>query len=176
MDSETIAKNKQNSSSVAETNGTTTRTAPPPRPGSDTATDGNSSEMPAMSGEMGEMPEMNCEESEDGETNCEPPEMPEGMEGFEGGPMGDGNFPGEMLQQTTTSNDSILHPVAYLSLGAGSVILSTVMMYTCFSNFFHKKPAATFDKWQKFMWFVIATVVLSAAIITLCYFIPIWVG
>lgn len=160
---------------VAETNDTTIRTAPPTKPSGDNTSD----EMPAAPGEMeemGEMPEMNCEESEDGETNCGPPTPPESTEGFEGGPMGGGNFPGETTQQSAASSDSILHPVAYLSLGAGSVILSTVIMYACFSNFFHKKPAVTFDKWQKFMWFAIATIILSAALIALCYFVPIWVS
>lgn len=166
---ETVAKK------VAETDGTTTRTAPPTKPSSDTTND-KSSEMPTAPEEMGEMPEMNCEENEDSETNCEPPTPPDGMEGFEGGPMGDGNFPGETMQQPATSNDNILHPIAYLSLGAGSVIFSMIIMYTCFSNFFHKKPAATFDKWQKFMWFAIATIMLSVALIALCYFVPVWVS
>lgn len=164
---ETIAKR------VAETGDTTTRTAPPAKPNSDT-TSGENGEMSAEPGEMGEMPEMNCEESEDSEANCEPPTPPEDMDGFEGGPMGGGGFPGNTTQQTTAPSDNILHPVAYLSLGAGSVILSTVIMYACFSNFFHKKPAVTFDKWQKFMWFVIAAVVLSVALIMLCYFVPAW--
>ena len=75
-----------------------------------------------------------------------------------------------------SSSDSILHPVTYLSLGAGSVILSTVIMYACFSNFFHKKPAATFNKWQKFMWFIIAALIMSAALIILCYFVPTWIS
>lgn len=162
---ETIAKR------VDETNNTT-KTTPPTKPTNDT----ESGENGAMPGEMGEMPEMNCEESEGSEANCEPPTPPENMEGFEGGPMGGGGFPGDTTQQTTTPSDNVLHPVAYLSLGAGSVILSTVIMYACFSNFFHKKPAATFNKWQKFMWFIIAILVMSAALIILCYFVPTWIS
>lgn len=162
---ETIAKR------VDETNNTA-KTTPPTKP----TNDAESGENGAMPGEMGEMPEMNCEESESGEANCEPPTPPENMEGFEGGPMGSGGFPGEAIQQTTTPSDNVLHPVAYLSLGAGSVILSTIIMYACFSNFFHKKPAATFNKWQKFMWFIIAILVMSAALIILCYFVPTWIS
>ncbi len=165
---ETIAKR------VDETNNTA-KTTPPTKPTNDTGSGGNDA-MPAGPGEMGETPEMNYEESEGSEANCEPPTPPEGMEGFEGGPMGNGGFPGEATQQNTVSSDSILHPVAYLSLGAGSVILSTVIMYACFSNFFHKKPAATFNKWQKFMWFIIAILVMSAALIILCYFVPTWIS
>lgn len=126
--------------------------------------------------EIGEMPEMNCTENEDSEANCEPPTPPEGMEEFGGGPMGGGGFLDDITQQTTTPSDNVLHPVAYLSLGAGSVILSTVIMYACFSNFFHKKPAAIFNKWQKFMWFIIAALIMSAALIILCYFVPTWIS
>ena len=162
---ETIAKR------VDETNNTA-KTTPPTKP----TNDAESGENGTMPGEMGEMPEMNCEESESGEANCEPSSPPESMEGFEGGPMGGGGFPGGTTQQTTTPSDNVLHPVAYLSLGAGSVILSTVIMYACFSNFFHKKPAATFNKWQKFMWFIIAILVMSAALIILCYFVPTWIS
>ena len=165
---ETIAKR------VDETNNTA-KTTPPTKPTSDTES-GENGAMPAGPGEMGEMPEMNCEESESGEANCEPPTPPESMEGFEGGPMGGGGFPGDTTQQTTTPSDNVLHPVAHLSLGAGSVILSTVIMYACFSNFFHKKPAATFNKWQKFMWFIIAALIMSAALIILCYFVPTWIS
>ena len=162
---ETIAKR------VDETNNTA-KTTPPTKP----TNDAESGENGTMPGEMGEMPAMNCEESESGEANCEPSSPPESMEGFEGGPMGGGGFPGGTTQQTTTPSDNVLHPVAYLSLGAGSVILSTVIMYACFSNFFHKKPAATFNKWQKFMWFIIAALIMSAALITLCYFVPTWIS
>lgn len=165
---ETIAKR------VDETNNTAKAT-PPTKPAND-AESGENGAMPAGPGEMGEMPEMNCEESESGEANCEPSSPPESMEGFEGGPMGGGGFPGGTTQQTTTPSDNVLHPVAYLSLGAGSVILSTIIMYACFSNFFHKKPAATFNKWQKFMWFIIAILVMSAALIILCYFVPTWIS
>ena len=165
---ETIAKR------VDETNNTA-KTTPPTKPTND-AESGENGAMPAGPEEMGEMPEMNCEESESGEANCEPPTPPESMEGFEGGPMGGGGFPGDTTQQTTTPSDNVLHPVAYLSLGAGSVILSTVIMYACFSNFFHKKPAATFNKWQKFMWFIIAILAMSAALIILCYFVPTWIS
>lgn len=167
-DTEIIAKR------AAETDNTA-KTTPPTKPTSDTES-GENGAMPAGPEEMGEMPEMNCEESESGEANCEPPTPPESMEGFEGGPMGGGGFPGDTTQQTTTPSDNVLHPVAYLSLGAGSVILSTVIMYACFSNFFHKKPAATFNKWQKFMWFIIAILIMSAALIILCYFVPTWIS
>jgi len=173
MESEEIAKTKQKGGPMAEnSDNTNTKTVSPTKPSD--ATDGDASETSTMPADMGEAPEMNCEENEDGETTCEPPEMPEDMEGFEGRPM-EGEFPGE-LTSGSGSSDSILHPVAYLSLGAGSVILSTIIMYACFSNFFHKKPAATFDKWQKFMWFIVALVVLSVGLITLCYFIPIWMN
>ena len=167
-DTEIIAKR------AAETDNTA-KTTPPTKPTSDTES-GENGAMPAGPEEMGEMPEMNCEESESGEANCEPPTPPESMEGFEGGPMGGGGFPGDTTQQTTTPSDNVLHPVAYLSLGAGSVILSTVIMYACFSNFFHKKPAVTFNKWQKFMWFIIAALIMSAALIILCYFVPTWIS
>ena len=165
---ETIAKR------VDETNNSA-KTTPPTKPTSDTES-GENGAMPAGPEEMGEMPEMNCEESEGSEANCEPPTPPENMEGFEGGPMGGRGFPGDTTQQTTTPSDNVLHPVAYLSLGAGSVILSTIIMYACFSNFFHKKPSATFDKWQKFVWFIIAILVMSAALIILCYFVPTWIS
>lgn len=165
---ETIAKRADETNSSA-------KTTPPTKPTGDTES-GENGAMPAGPGEMGEMPEMNCEESEGSEANCEPPTPPESMEGFEGGPMGGGGSPGDTTQQTTTPSNNVLHPVAYLSLGAGSVILSTVIMYACFSNFFHKKPAATFNKWQKFMWFVIAALIMSAALIILCYFVPTWIS
>lgn len=165
---ETIAKR------VDETNNTA-KTTPPTKPTSD-AESGENGAMPAGPGEMGEMPEVNCEESDGSEANCEPPTPPENMEGFEGGPMGGGGFPGDTTQQTTTPSDNVLHPVAYLSLGAGSIILSTIIMYACFSNFFHKKPSTTFNKWQKFMWFIIAALIMSAALIILCYFVPTWIN
>ena len=164
---ETIAKR------VDETNNTA-KTTPPAKPsGENVNTNGK---MSTGQNEIGEMPEMNCTENEDSEANCEPPTPPGGMEEFGGGPMRGENFPGETTQQSTASSDSILHPVVYLSLGAGSVILSTVIMYACFSNFFHKKPAATFNKWQKFMWFIIAALIMSAALIILCYFVPTWIS
>ncbi len=166
-DTEIIAKR------AAETNNTA-KTTPPTKPsGENVNTNGK---MSTGQNEIGGMPEMNCTENEDSEANCEPPTPPESMEGFEGGPMGGGGFPGDTTQQTTTPSDNVLHPVAYLSLGAGSVILSTVIMYACFSNFFHKKPAATFNKWQKFMWFIIAILIMSAALIILCYFVPTWIS
>lgn len=118
-----------------------------------------------MDGEMPEMPE--CEE---GDENCEMPEIPEGMEG---GPGGEG-FPGETMQDANSGNS--WHPAAYLGMGAGSVILSMVIMYACFSNFFHKKPGQTFDKWQKFAIYCGASTVLAAGLAVLCYFIPVWIG
>ena len=166
-DTEIIAKR------AAETDNTT-KTTPPAKPSGENAN--TNGKMSTGQNEIGEMPKMNCTENEDSEANCEPPTPPGGMEEFGGGPMRGENFPGETTQQSTASSDSILHPVAYLSLGAGSVILSTVIMYACFSNFFHKKPAATFNKWQKFMWFIIAILIMSAALIILCYFVPTWIS
>lgn len=166
-DTEIIAKR------AAETDNTA-KTTPLAKPSGENAN--TNGKMSTGQNEIGEMPEMNCTENEDSEANCEPPTPPEGMEEFGGGPMRGENFPGETTQQSTASSDSILHPVTYLSLGAGSVILSTVIMYACFSNFFHKKPAATFNKWQKFMWFIIAALIMSAALIILCYFVPTWIS
>lgn len=142
----------------------TTRTRPsgnpPARPGDSTSTDGTTGtqemtgEPPEMLG--GEMPE-----------DMEGMEPPEGMEGMT---PPDGNFPG----QTTATTENTWHPVAYLSLGAGSLLISTIIIYLCFSNFCHKKPAQTFDTKQKFIWFVLTTLILTVGLITLCYFIPIW--
>lgn len=166
-DTEIIAKR------AAETDNTA-KTTPPAKPSGENAN--TNGKMSTGQNEIGEMPEMNCTENEDSEANCEPPTPPEGMEEFSGGPMGGGGFLDDITQQTTTPSDNVLHPVAYLSLGAGSVILSTVIMYACFSNFFHKKPAAIFNKWQKFMWFIIAALIMSAALIILCYFVPTWIS
>lgn len=117
-------------------------------------------------------PQANCVEDESGETNCEAPEIPGGEFG---GPM-DGELPWQMTDSVNINNEAALHPVAYLSLGAGSVVLSITIIYTCISGFFHKKPAAIFSTWQKFAWFVLATIALSAALIALCYFVPIWIN
>lgn len=120
----------------------------------------------------GEMPEM-CNPEDD---DCEVPEMPEGFdgEGFMGGFGGRGDF--NPMEMQETSSDAILHPVAYLALGGCSVILSIVIIYACFSKCFHKKPGETFDTLSKFIWFVAASIVLAAGLITLCYFIPVWVS
>lgn len=133
---------------------------------SNTSSSGGASAAPEeMDGEMPEMPE--CEE---GDEDCEIPEMPEGMEGGPGG----GSMPGEMMLDANSSNN--WHPAAYLGMGAGSVILSMVIMYVCFSNFFHKKSGQTFDKWQKFAIYCGASAVLATGFAVLCYFIPTWIG
>lgn len=170
------------------TEGTTTTTTnartrqgggtPPAKPGSNSSSDsstgtssGDTSANTGGTGEMpeefdGQPPEMCDADSED----CEMPEMPEGMQGM--GPGG-GRFPGEMTGQDA-SPDSVLHPVGYLALGAGSLVLSMVVVYACFSKLFHKKPGQTFDKGAKFAWYCVASLVLAAGLIALCYFIPIW--
>ena len=139
-----------------ESETTTTRTKP-------------SGERPEKPTEMeGEMPEM--PEDFDGEM----PEMPSGEMGeMPGMPGGDGEM---MAVQETTSSDSVLHPVGYLALGAGSVILSMIVIYACFSNFFHKKPGETFSSKKNFILYIVASVILAAGLIALCYFIPTWVA
>ena len=63
MESEEIAKTKQKGEPMADnSDGTSTRTAPPTKPTD--VTDGDSSEMPAMPTDTGGAPEMNCEENE----------------------------------------------------------------------------------------------------------------
>ncbi len=134
--------------------------------------DNSASRMP---GNAEDKPEMNCTESENEETTCEPPKPPEGLGDMrmDGGPREDGVFE-PTNPVIDPSNGSVLHPVAYLSLGAGSVILSTIVIYACFSNLFHKKPGQTFSTLPKFALFVVATIGLSGILISLCYFIPTW--
>ena len=158
----------ESESTTTKSNGSG-RTTPPAKPGSNSSDSTESGEMPAMPEDFdGEMPEMCDSDDED----CEMPEMPGDMQG---GPGGDGNFPGEMTMESGSS-DSILHPVAYLALGGVSVIISMVIMYTCFSKFFHKKPGQTFDKGSKFAWYLVGSIVLAAGLIALCYFVPTWVS
>lgn len=133
---------------------------------SDSSSSSNSSntppEMPEeMDGEMPEMPQ--CDEDDE---DCEMPEPPSGTDG---NPPG---MPGEMT--TIGTNDNTWHPAIYLSIGAGSVILSATIMYACFSNFFRKKPTEVFSKWQTIAILCGATIVLAAGICALCYFIPEW--
>lgn len=150
-----IAENSENNSAT-----------PPTKPsGENGEMNGTPPEMNCEDGEECTPPEMNCDDEE----NCEVPEMPDGMEGM--GPMGDGGFRGQEGMQTA---DNSWHPAAYLAMGAGSVVLSLVIVYACFSKCFHLKPGAVFTKWQKFMWYCIATVVLAAGLSVLCYFIPVW--
>lgn len=132
----------------------------------DTST-GDTSRMPEEFD--GQPPEM-CDANDE---DCKMPEPPEGF--TEMGPSGDGNFPGATTGQDTPS-DSILHPVGYLALGGVSVIVAMVIVYACFSKCFHKKPGQTFDKGSKFAWYCVASTLLAAGLIALCYFIPIWVS
>ncbi|MBQ2695434.1 hypothetical protein IJG04_02230 [Candidatus Saccharibacteria bacterium] len=184
MESEdtTISKSGRGKA-AAENSDSNTTTKPPTRTNNstDTSTDTSTDSVPEV-GENGEMseaggaPEMNCEESEDGTTNCEPPELPDGEEGMMGGPMGmGGGFPGEMTMQDGGASGG-WHPVAYLAMGAGSLLLSMVIIYACFSKCFHKRPGETFNTASKFIWACVATLVLTVGLVTLCYFIPIWVG
>ncbi len=150
---------------TTNSNNSEEKSTPPAKPEGDTNT--NSNEAPAKPENAdGEAPEM-CNPEDEG---CEVPEMPNGEQG---GPNGGG--PGEMTM-ASGSSDSILHPVAYLALGGGSVIISMVIMYACFSKFFHKKPGQTFDKGAKFAGYCVGSIILAAGIIALCYFIPIWVS
>ena len=173
---------------TAETTNATTQTrtndnsARPAKPGSNSSSGSGSSDTGTGTGDTststsdtsqmseefdGQPPEMCDPEDED----CEMPEPPEGMTGM--GPGGDGNFPGATTGQDV-STDSVLHPIGYLSLGAGSVIVAMVITYACFSKFFHKKPGQTFDKGSKFAWYCVASIALAAGLIALCYFVPIW--
>ena len=128
--------------------------------------DGEMPEMGEMEeGMLGEPPEM-CEEDDE---DCEMPEMPEDF---------DGERPemGQMREMMTSegSSEGSWHPAAYLAMGAGSIVLSIVIMYSCFSNFYHKKPGETFNSWQKFVIFCVCSVALATGIAVLCYFIPEW--
>ncbi len=138
---------------------TTTRTrpsgTPPAKPGEDSNSSTENTEM------NGTPPDM-CDESDE---DCEMPEPPTDGE-FSGGP-------GMMQDASTSSSD--LHPAAYLSMGAGSLILAMAISYACFSKFFHKKPGETFDKKSKFIWCVVVSLILATALCVLCYFIPTWI-
>lgn len=176
---ETVAKNNQKTRDIANNNGNTDNTkggvdANNPMP--EVVEPINSSDggpnRPALPGEM------NCTEDEDGETNCEMPEPPEGFDGQMPGNMGPGGmmggrFPGETVQ---ASSDSILHPVGYLTLGAGSVILALVISYVIFSHCFKKRPGKAFSSLQKFLYFILVALVIAAGLIALSYFVPIWVS
>lgn len=129
-----------------------------------------SSEMPT-----GAPPEMNCDPESD--TNCEIPEPPEGFDGQmpegmqSGGPGGMREF---TAQSISTNPDAILHPVAYLAIGGGSVIIGILISYICFSKFFHLKPGQTFASKGRFIWFVVVTLVLAVGLCALGFFIPKW--
>ena len=81
---------------------------------------------------------------------------------------------GEFLGQVTASSDSVLHPVAYLAIGGGSVILGALISYACFSKFFHLKPGKTFDTMPKIIWCTVVAVLIAVGLITLGYFVPVW--
>ena len=126
--------------------------------------------------EMGTPPEMNCDSDSE---NCEMPEPPEGFDGEMPSDMQSGGFGGRgefMTQSTNTNPDAILHPVAYLSIGAGSVVLGILISYMCFSKFFHLKPGQTFKSGARFVWFIVVALVLACGICTLGFFIPKWVS
>ena len=167
-ESETIAKNnRERVRGLIANNSSDSKMTPP----SNSENDGTPPALPEST---------NCETDESSETNCE---IPEPFEGFDGerpemGEMQPGGPHDMMIQGGMTSSDtgSILHPVAYLSLGATSLMLSLILVYACFSKFFHKKPGEVFNKWQKFLWYCVIAILLTAGIITLCYFIPIWVS
>lgn len=156
------SENSTTEDMIAKTDSQQNRRTPPTR-------SGNTDETL----QMGEPPEMDCDADE---TDCEMPEPPEGFDSskmpsdIKGGFTGD--FPGRTTQQA--NSDAILHPVAYLAIGGASVILGILVSYACFSKFFHLKPAQTFDKSSKFIWFTVVTLVIAAGLITLGYFIPVW--
>ena len=112
---------------VAENSSGSTAT-PPVKP-----TDAEGNEI-----EMGTPPEMNCDSDSE---NCEMPEPPEGFDGeMPSDTQGGFGGRGEFIAQSSGNPDAILHPVAYLSIGAGSIILGILVSYMCFSKFFHLKP------------------------------------
>lgn len=146
----------------------------PQNDGSDGSSNSTSRPTPPTDGAApeefdGEMPEM-CDPSDD---DCEMPELPEGEAGMMGGMGGFGG--GEFTTQPGYADETTLHPVAYLAMGGCSVILSIVIVYAYFSKCFHLKPGQTFNTAAKFIWACVAALVLAAGLITLCYFIPIWI-
>ncbi|MBQ6410170.1 hypothetical protein IJI18_02880 [Candidatus Saccharibacteria bacterium] len=164
---EMIAKNNNRAMGpVAENTDNTSSTSRPTPP-----TNSDGSEM-----QMGTPPEMNCDSDSE---NCEMPEPPEGFDGEMPSDMqgGEPGSRGEFTTLGTNSNpDAILHPVAYLSIGAGSMILGILISYMCFSKFFHLKPGQTFASRGKFIWFIVVALVLTVGICTLGFFIPKWVS
>ena len=136
----------------------------------------NSSERPEMPENMegmGTPPEMECDDEE----SCEMPEMPEDFDGEmpEMGEMGD-FMKGMFTQEDASATSSDLHPAAYLSIGAGSVIFGILISYMCFSMFFRKRPGETFSTLSKFVWFIVVALILAAGISVLGYFIPVWIN
>lgn len=124
-------------------------------------------------GQMGQPPEMNCDPTSE---ECE---MPEGFDGEMPTDMQGGGFGGrgEMMMQNAggSTSEAILHPAAYLSIGAGGVVLGLLISYMCFSKFFHLKPGQAFSKLSKFIWFMVVALVITVGICLLGYFIPVWV-
>ena len=149
-----VAENSEDSSSTA-------RPTPP--------TNTDRSEM-----QMGTPPEMDCDIEDE---SCEMPEPPEGFDGEMPSEItgGFGGGRGSFTTQDANSNpDAVWHPVAYLAIGASSVILSILISYACFSRCFHLRPGETFSKLSKFMWFVLVAVVLTIGLCVLGFFIPKW--
>lgn len=160
-DETVVAKNSnaRKMGPVAEnSDGSSTTPAPP------TNSDGTETQM-------GTPPEMNCDENNE---NCEMPEPPEGFTGEMPADLQSGGFRGGELTTQNTNSDAILHPAAYLGIGAGSVIIGILISYACFSKFFHLKPGQTFNKLSKFIWFIVVAVVIASIICLLGYFIPVW--
>jgi hypothetical protein len=119
--------------------------------------------------------ESNCIGDESGQTNCTPPEKPDGKE-----PSMVDTRPDESDGIMTIGeldprhNDGSLHPVAYLAIGAFSIILGTIVSYVIFSRFFHRRPYETFSSKGKFFGFIGVAVAIAALVIVLAYFMPIW--
>ena len=119
--------------------------------------------------------ESNCVDDESGQTNCAPTEKPDGKEP----PMTDMRSDERDGMVTFGEfdphhNDGSLHPVAYLAIGAFSVIFGIAISYAIFSRFFHRRPYETFSSKGKFFGFIGVAVAIAAIIIVLAYFIPIW--
>ena len=119
--------------------------------------------------------ESNCVGDESGQTNCAPPEKPDSKK-----PSMVDTRPDESDGVMTIGeldshhNDGSLHPVAYLAIGAFSIILGIIVSYAIFSRFFHRRPYETFGSKGKFFGFIGVAVVIAVIIITLAFFIPIW--